>query len=314
MMFEVFTIFVPCWLVLRQRRLGKKAADSNARWETASQTTTLNRSLSLGRKSLSNAEQGRAAVDTLPDDVELGDRLLTMSALDHALSDNPGPLQEFSALRDFSGENVAFLTRVASWKSSSRRGGADGPGGPGDHDEDQTRAAFTQALQIYTDFVSPQDAEFPINISGPDLRRLEAVFERPARIVCGEPRVNPATPFVENGVPMRTIQKDSEATSTASSSSSSQDQGPTKTDGAGIGAFANRIQYTGAISEDFGPDIFDAAEAHVKHLVLTNTWPKFVGDMQEQRRRSAESKASNTTGESRVVLISKVSCAIRSMF
>lgn len=310
MMFEVFTVFVPCWLVLRQRRLGKKAAASNARWETTSQTTTLNRSLSLRRKSLSIAEQGRATMDSIPLD-DVGDRLLTMNALDHALSDNPAPLQEFSALRDFSGENVAFLTRVASWKLSSWSGG------PEDDDEDQTRAAFTRALQIYTDFVSPRDAEFPINISWPDLKRLEAIFERPARIVCGEARVNPATPFDENDVRMWAVRKDSGGTSASSSSSSppssSQGHGPDP-GSVGFGEFADKIQYTGAISGDFGPAVFDAAETHIKHLVLTNTWPKFVSDMQQQRRRSGESKSSDATAESRITLMSKVSCAIRSMF
>lgn len=306
MMFEVFTIFVPCWLVLKQRRLGKKAAELNARWETASQTTTLKKPISLRRKSISVVEQGRAPV-TDPSDVVLGDRLLTMDALDHALSDNPVPLQEFSALRDFSGENVAFLTRVASWKSSWPSGShGTSPG------EDQASAAFTRALHIYTDFISPRDAEFPINISSSDLKKLEAIFEQPARVVCGEARVNPATPF-ETDIPMEVIRKDSETTA----GSSSQEEGGSGSESGGIdiGEFADRIQYAGEISEEFGPAVFDAAEAHVKYLVLTNTWPKFVSDMQrQQRRRSDESKRSDSTAESHMTLMSKVSCAIRSFF
>ena len=305
MMFEVFTIFVPCWLVLKQRRLGKKAAELNARWETASQTTTLKKSISLRRKSISVVEQGRAPV-TDPSDVVLGDRLLTMDALDHALSDNPVPLQEFSALRDFSGENVAFLTRVASWKSSWP-GGSQGTSSG----EDQVRAAFTRALHIYTDFISPRDAEFPINISSPDLKKLEAIFEQPARVVCGEARVNPATPF-ETDIPMGVMRKDSETT--AGSSSQEEEEGGSGSESGGfdIGEFADRIQYTGEISEEFGPAVFDAAETHVKYLVLTNTWPKFVSDM--QRRRSDESKRSDSSAESHMTLMSKVSCAIRSFF
>lgn len=305
MMFEVFTVFVPCWLVLKQRRLGKKAAELNARWETASQTTTLKKSISLRRKSISVVEQGRAPV-TDPSDVVLGDRLLTMDALDHALSDNPVPLQEFSALRDFSGENVAFLTRVASWKSSWPSGSHGiSPG------EDQVRAAFTRALQIYTDFISPRDAEFPINISSPDLKKLEAIFEQPARVVCGEARVNPATPF-ETDIPMGVIRKDSETTAGSLSQEEEEGESGSESGRIDIGEFADRIQYTGEISEEFGPAVFDAAETHVKYLVLTNTWPKFVSDM--QRRRSDESKRSDSTAESHMTLMSKVSCAIRSFF
>lgn len=305
MMFEVFTVFVPCWLVLKQRRLGKKAAELNARWETASQTTTLKKSISLRRKSISVVEQGRAPV-TDPSDVVLGDRLLTMDALDHALSDNPVPLQEFSALRDFSGENVAFLTRVASWKSSWPSGSHGiSPG------EDQVRAAFTRALQIYTDFISPRDAEFPINISSPDLKKLEAIFEQPARVVCGEARVNPATPF-ETDIPMGVIRKDSETTAGSLSQEEEEGESGSESGRIDIGEFADRIQYTGEISEEFGPAVFDAAETHVKYLVLTNTWPKFVSDM--QHRRSDESKRSDSTAESHMTLMSKVSCAIRSFF
>ena len=306
MMFEIFTIFVPCWLVLKQRRLGKKAAKLNARWETASQKTTLKKSISLRRKSIYAAEQGQASVTDSPEDVALDDRLLTMDALDHALSDNPVPLQEFSALRDFSGENIAFLTRTASWKSSWPGGGRGGT-----PDDDQVRAAFTRALHIYTDFISPRDAEFPINISSPDLKKLEAIFERPARVVCGEARVNPATPF-EADIPMAVIRKDSETTAASSSQEGEESGSGSESGRIDIGEFADRIQYTGEISVEFGPAVFDAAETHVKYLVLTNTWPKFVSDM--QRRRSDESKRSDSTTDSHMTLMSKVSCAIRSFF
>ena len=46
-----------------------------------------------------------------------GSSILTMDALEHTLAKNPEPLQEFSALRDFSGENIAFLTRIREWRA-----------------------------------------------------------------------------------------------------------------------------------------------------------------------------------------------------
>ncbi|KAI1383632.1 uncharacterized protein F4822DRAFT_421229 [Hypoxylon trugodes] len=280
MMFEVFTIFVPCWQVVRHRSLRKRAADSNARWDTTSQAT-LRASNSGEWKSMSNAEKG-PTIDIL--DKEMGDRLFTLGALDHVLNGNPGPLQEFSALRDFSGENIAFLTSVASWKVSW----------PGRDSQDRLRDAFTRALVIYTDFISPRDAEFPINLSSQDLKYLEAIFERPARIVCGEARVDPATPFAVEGSP-RTRRAGSDA-----------DTEETDGDWIELGQIAGMLQYTGDIPDDFDATVFDRAQAHVKYLVLTNTWPKFVTEMQQQRR-SGETERSGDTGHSGSTLASRIS-------
>ncbi|KAL7629706.1 hypothetical protein AAE478_001229 [Parahypoxylon ruwenzoriense] len=291
MMFEVFTIFIPCFQVVRHRSLRKRAANSNAKWETASQST-LRGSSSLDWKSASVAEKG-LTIDFL--DKELGDRLFTKSALEYVLKENPGPLQKFSALRDFSGENIAFLTSVASWKLSW-------PESPDDdqfRNSDQFRDAFTHALVIYTNFISPRDAEFPINLSSRDLKHLEAIFERPARILCGEARVDPATPFAVDVAPQSRRRSSDGATDTWH-------------DWIELGEVAGRIQYAGEISNGFNVDVFDAAESHIKYLVLTNTWPKFVTEMQQQRR-SVETERSGNTKSSHSTLASRVSHLIHSI-
>ncbi|KAI1496988.1 putative GprK-type G-protein coupled receptor protein [Biscogniauxia marginata] len=288
MMFEVFTIFVPCWQVLKHRSLRKKAVDSNAKWETASQATTFRGSVIAACKSASLAEKGQATAMDSSDD-EMGDRLLTMSALDHTLHENPGPLQEFSALRDFSGENIAFLTRTATWKSSW----------PASPNCEQIRDLFTRALVIYTDFVSPRDAEFPINLGSQDLKHLECIFEKPARILFGEASVNPATPFDSDWCP-RSRGSDSEA-----SGKNGEETGRIE-----LEDLASRVQYTGDISESFNCSVFGKAEAHIKYLVLTNTWPKFVS---ETRRYSGETERSDDTGVSRSTIVSRVSDLIRSI-
>ncbi|KAI2776424.1 hypothetical protein F4815DRAFT_484683 [Daldinia loculata] len=278
-MFEIFAVFVPCWLVLRHRSLRKRAAESNAMWDTASQTTLRN-STTVQWKSASHMEKG-LALELL--DPEMGDQPFTMNALDHVLNENPGPLQEFSALRDFSGENIAFLTRVASWKSSW----------PDATNEDQIRDVFTRALVIYTSFISPRDAEFPLNLSSQDLKRLESIFESPTRILCGEARVDPATPFAVDG--------------------SAKEQGRSGDDWIELSEVAGRIQYTGEISDAFDATVFDSAQKHIKYLVLTNTWPKFVTEIQE-RRRSSESGRSDRTGGSHSSLASRISNLIHSIF
>ncbi|GJN69814.1 hypothetical protein PLICBS_003866 [Purpureocillium lilacinum] len=93
-----------------------------------------------------------------------------MSSLERVLSENPWPLQKFSALFDFSGENITL-------------------------DHERRIDAFNRALGIYVNFVSPRDAKFPLNLSSADLKPLKDVFERAASITCGEGRNDLVTPF-----------------------------------------------------------------------------------------------------------------------
>lgn len=261
MIFEIFTVFVPVFQVIRLWFIHRRVNDCNAKWETASQSSGTSRSSTLDWKSSTQSlfEKGKA-VDYL--DEELGDRLLTMTALDHVLKDNPGPLQEFSALNDFSGENVAFLTRMARWKTSW----------PVLPQGEQMLDVYNEALSIYTDFISPRDAEFPLNLASRELKYLEEIFEKAARILCGESSSNPATPFdIEQ--PM------------------SQTRNGSHSD---IGTI---IKYRGPIPAMFGLNVFDHVQSHVKYLVLTNTWPKFVSEMQS-RRRSSETGRSILTDAS----------------
>lgn len=275
MMFEIFTVFVPVFQVIRSWNLARKVNDSNARWETASQTSTLGSSSSDWKMS-KHINESSKSVDYL--DEELGDRLLTMSALEHVLFDNPAPLQEFSALNDFSGENIAFLTRAAKWTESW-------PVEPA-REEDRL-AAYNQALAIYEDFISPRDAEFPLNLSSKELKSLEEVFEKATRIVCGEARTNPAVPFdVEQALPR------------AGENNSQTD--------------IRSAQYRGEIPEAFDMAIFGRVQSHIKYLVLTNTWPKFVAEMQS-RRRSSESERSGFSAGSDTTLASRVSSRISSL-
>ncbi|KAG7144684.1 hypothetical protein HYQ46_006575 [Verticillium longisporum] len=101
-----------------------------------------------------------------------------MDALEYALKKNPAPLQHFSALKDFSGENIAFLTSVSSWKTSLRSENVPATTLNGrqslsiepcaTNQQDRLREQFNQALRIYTEFISQRDAEFSINISDAD--------------------------------------------------------------------------------------------------------------------------------------------------
>ncbi|KAJ0333143.1 hypothetical protein COL922a_010967 [Colletotrichum nupharicola] len=299
MVFEIFAVFVPAFQVIRLRILNKKARDANAKWDTSSQSSTLRpMSNAMGtcvncrrEASASQLEKGLANVYQ-SDSIEIGpepdSRLLTMSALDHALRENTGSLQEFSALCDFSGENIAFLTRLDAWKTSTWPQFALNSKAHSLSGEEMLEA-FNSALDIYADFISINLAEFPLNLPSTELKHLEAVFEKPARILFGEDSsLNHITPF-----------DDAYHTRNGQTLGSGQD-------------IRGQIRYTGEIPSSFNPNVFESAQGHIKYLVLTNTWAKFVKEM-HQRRRSSEASRSVISTESETSLLSRVSTKVTDM-
>jgi hypothetical protein len=270
-----FVVFIPAYQVVKLWHTSRKVAYSNDKWETASQATTI--------RVTSPSDKGSTIELVEKDQIfrymsgGYGDRLLTMTALNRVLREHPTPLQEFSAYSDFSGENIAFLTSLAKWRAtySTQR----------ELDETQRTDMFNAALDIYIDFISPRDAEFPLNLSFAQVRALETVFEESARVVCGESHMDPAAPFAFE-LPSRRSDA-SEA--------------------------ALHARYSGDISELFGPKVFDEAETHIKDLVLTNTWPKFVREMQLRRRKSADSLRSDLSDGSDITVVSRVSGFIKGL-
>ncbi|ROT41977.1 hypothetical protein SODALDRAFT_268690 [Sodiomyces alkalinus F11] len=316
MFMEIFTIFTPCWQVLRHQSLRQETLELIALWETgrksgsgksfASDSTRVGGSgkeTYLSWKHMGEAERG-GSIDAM---TAAGGGLLTMDALEYALKKNPGPLQHFSALKDFSGENIAFLTAVLRWKTNLRahqNAGAPaslvGSSSPAEAQrkrqrEERDREMFNEALRIYTEFISPRDAEFSINISSSDLKRIEAVFESAARTLYGDERrsKDSATPFDDWGAPK---------------SSSASEKGIVHGDGDGDvdmsdagSTIAERVYYWGRIPEGFDETVFDEAETSIKYLVLTNTWPRFVRD----RRTSFDSTESVESYDTLLDMVAK---------
>ncbi|KID99534.1 Regulator of G protein signaling superfamily, partial [Metarhizium majus ARSEF 297] len=261
MMLEIFTVFIPVWEVRRQQSLCQETLDSIARWESR-QKSVQHSGKSLHSGTSSSSWMGRTKAGSVS---TTGGSILTMDALEHTLAKNPEPLQEFSALRDFSGENIAFLTRVREWRAqyivnpSLREPVRD------EKDSEKTltlsRECFESALRIYIDFISSNSAEFQVNLSSQDFKNLQAIFEGAARVVCGECSTpDPATPFADVPKPQ------SESGETA--------------------------RYWGDIPEAFNEGVFDDSEMSIKYLVLTNTWPKFI-----RERRSFDGASSAEAGK-----------------
>ncbi|KAK1238128.1 hypothetical protein MKX08_002707 [Trichoderma sp. CBMAI-0020] len=290
-MFEIFTVFVPAAQVVKFWIQRRKTNRSNEKWDSPLPNKGLTQSPQAEpfTPSSSSTENWIFPTTTLtkkgkPLDIfneDLGDRLLTMSALEYVLHDNPQPLQEFSALRDFSGENIAFLTSVAKWRECWSMRQAD----------DQKRKMYSDALEIYIDFISPKDAEFPLNLSSAEIKRVASIFEAAARSVCGEQTTYSPPSFDIEIAPFNCCD--------AGSPVELSDRN------------ASRIQYDGDIPELFDLTVFDSIQAHIKYLVLTNTWPRFVDEMQAKRRQSYETANSEGTWKSGSTITNKIVQLVR---
>lgn len=276
MVIEVFTVLLPCWEIIRHKSLQKETLDAIEQWEKRAKggnsdnkslgsTATMVDSMMSGWKSANSN-------DSLLSDTSTRESILNMSALEYVLERNPTPLQRFSALNDFSGENVAFLTSVQEWKNTLPKAMLDGTAAA-ESDEatnEAVRDAFNRALYIYAEFISVRHAEFPVNISSQDLKKLDNIFEGPAKILYGDDASvtsDPATPFT-NVFPSPTKSEFSESS---------------------VAAIKDRAAFMGEIPNAFGAGVFDDAENSIKYLVLTNTWPKFV-----KRRTSTSADSAET--------------------
>ncbi|KAL4913899.1 hypothetical protein BDW62DRAFT_191682 [Aspergillus aurantiobrunneus] len=263
---DIFTVLLPCWEVFRHQTLRKETLDAIKQWEmrtkgAGSDTKSLGSTATMVDSMMSGWKSNSS--DSAISDSSARESILNMSALEYVLERNPTPLQRFSALNDFSGENVAFLTSIAEWKATLPKAVREGVDASDDESKEAVREAFNRALYIYAEFVSARHATFPVNISSQVLKKLENVFETPACILYGADtgESNPITPFNNAAVASPTYSDFSESS---------------------VAAIMNRAQYMGEISRGFNASVFDEAEHSIKYLVLTNTWPKFV-----QRRRAS---------------------------
>ncbi|KAM0192348.1 hypothetical protein ACHAPA_005935 [Fusarium lateritium] len=276
MAIEIFTIFWPCWEVIQHQTLRQETLDSIAQWELNKKAGTHGaRSVATGSTTVAPSALTSWSKDGSVKSSASGESILTMEALEYVLERNPEPLQQFSALRDFSGENIAFLRAVAEWKSSLPPSVRDPAKFKEPAVQELVRERFNSALRIYTGFVSSRDAEFQINLSSLHQRKLENVFEDTARSLYGDKgSVDPALPF-------ETFQMTTTANKVKSSavSMTGSETGIIATHSINdTGSQSDKTLYWGDIPEGFDATIFDDSEQHIKYLVLTNTWPKFVKD------------------------------------
>lgn len=277
---EVFTIVFPIIQVLKAESLRQETLDALSKWERQQELKKGQDSVS-GSESRSNKSSNYTGT-TLSMDEQLGPTkyttlelqstdMLNMIALENTLRVNPEPLLQFAALKDFSGENVSFLTHVAEWKRAWFV--------PLRSTKEQRERQFMDAVRIYACFVSLIFAPFPINISSRELDRLRDLFEGKAerlmrRTSSYAGSSDTITPF------------DLELTETASTTEFKSGADLDKFGRAKLKSASGMAEFvTGRespidgieVPEAFTADVFESAEREIKYLIFTNTWPKFVG-------------------------------------
>lgn len=249
---------------MRHQSLRQETLDAIAQWETKKGAGSEAKSLSSVSTMVDSMMSGWKSTNGSVKSSSSDGSILTMTALEYVLDRNPAPLQRFSALHDFSGENIAFLTSVAEWKNSVPKVLRDSAAPRDGNSKDLIRESFNRALHLYAEFISVRHAEFPVNISSQELKKLDNIFDRPACILYGEEReADPATPFADT-FPFPEPPSPAYSESSGKGLSSS------------VSAVKDRVQYWGDVPDEFDAKVFDEAEDSIKYLVLTNTWPKFV--------------------------------------
>lgn len=283
MFIQAFTLLIPCYQVYRHHTLKSETLAAIADWEAKnkafgsldSDSTKVESPTQTSFKGCGESEKGIVRVKESRKSLSDGSissrksHMYTMTALEHALKWNATPLQKFAALKDFSGENVSFLTHLQTWKKTWAKSDREKYSCklPSERDAEQSsekllRGQFNRALRLYAAFVAAEHAEFPINIPSRTLRALDDMFCGPAELLFGDTRsestYNSATPF--DDASKSAAHTDVELLPRTSNDTFRPDD----------------VWYWGEIPPNFGANVFDEAEAEIKYLVLTNTWPKFV--------------------------------------
>lgn len=309
---QLFTIFLPCYQIYHTHHLRSETLAAIAAWEARpreasssveSDATMVNSTLDTPCKggeatekefvyarAVSQEHEGEDLETSKRGDVNTkvfrGSEMLTMDALEHALSAKADALQVFAALRDFTGENVSFLTHLITWKGVWSRREKELETLAFSDAQDQERVIevrqrdhFNRAISLYATFISKEHAMFPVNISSATAKKLDAVFAGPTASVYG----TRANPHIKDATPPPDVEQ------TLTRIFSGTQEAERRSSDASV-LNLDEVWYWDDIPSAFNGECFDEAEREVKQFVLTETWPKFVsaGHQAETKEAQAE--------------------------
>ena len=241
-MMESVIIFFPLLEVHKDRRNRRATWAAISQWE--------NKPIH-GLESFQSISQAKSSMDDIGSPIKAS--MYSMQALEQELESNPRNLFEFAATKQFTGENIVFLTRIRAWKEQW----AQAVSGKGTISSDTKRKLFESAKEIFERNISLHSSQFPINLESKTYHELEHIFG--SHTVCSVMSI--ISPFSEicdvDG------KKESRAGVEPVYHTDAEKQGS---------AFAERSN----TSDGFDDHIFDAAERSVKQIVFLNTWPRYL--------------------------------------
>lgn len=168
---------------------------------------------------------------------------------------------------------MSFLTNIATWRRSWLA--------PNISIAQLRHDQFIEAARIYVYFVSAF-AEFPINLSSKEMKKLQELFEDAANLLYRHKRPINSSNF-DSATPFDNVLPNEFKNSFSSTTELKSNVNPDVLSRADLRSVTRvRNSYTDNIAagiqvhEAFKASVWDAAEREIKYLVLTNTWPKFV--------------------------------------
>ena len=298
MLMQGFAIFGPCAQIYKNRKLENETRLIIAEWEHKKKygTSLSSDSTRAGSKSmfsLRSTKTGKSSGSSR------NAEMYTMAALEKSLKINPKPLLLFAAHKDFSGENIKFLELVNEWKEnwlapSSPRPAFTRSSMPDTRDQlALRRTQFALGVTIYSLFVHGDYAPYPINISSSQSLELDALFGPTAAKL--HPRKGskhsstssfdaPWAAKLSDDLENATIKDQFSVTTTAIGGDQDiillrpEQKVYNEIQSYNLQKARKQLPKDTIIPDNFGATAFDNVEKHIKQLVLTNTWPKFVND------------------------------------
>lgn len=238
---EITMILFPLWEVYENKRDRRATAAAIADWESKSLEYASFESPKQKSVSTENAEnQGRASMNNL-------------AAMEKTLEKNPRDLLEFAATKQFTGENIVFLTRVRAWKEQWVRAALI----KSPMSQDAKSRLYEAGKELFDRNISLHTAQFPINLESKVYQELEVMFGSSMT----SPLTSIITPFADlwGKSEMRDSKAGFEEIIRLDERTKPGDS-----------------EETLATPYGFDGQVFDNAERSIKYMVFTNTWGRYL--------------------------------------
>ena len=270
---EAVTIFFPLYEVLMSKRRKAHMLEQIQVWneKRASKIDEPDSGISgLSGITAISRSQSEISAPRLP-------KIYSRDAMEQCLLDDPGTLLRFAAAKEFSGENIIFLTYVRDWKAAwakieESQGEYDWALDPENH----RTHMFKIAVGIHSSCVNLETAEFPINIESQIYSDLIELFSEASMLLMRDAQGGRYYKNMSEGYPMSTQRKKFSTVISVEEDKHALCFDSSPFESHSIMHVESRLPDSVAVPVGFSSRVFDQAEKSVKNLVFTNTWPKFV--------------------------------------